>query len=71
MKRFDVGDMLDDFHGKHHVEALAGFGQRFRGGAAIVNRETGLCGMVCRRGDVFLDRIGADHRGAEPCQRLG
>ena len=67
----DVGDVLDHLHGQHHVEALALVGQLLRGGAAIVDRSPAWA--ACARAASILASagIGADHRGAEPGQRLG
>ena len=63
--------MLDNFHGENDVEVFAAFGQRFGRRGAVIDGEPGLRRMALRRRDVLFRRVGADHRCAEPRQRLG
>ena len=69
-EQIDIGDMLDDFHGQHDVEALAGIGQSLGGRRTIIDRQLGLLRVLARDLDIRVRRIGADHRGAKPRQRL-
>ena len=62
--------MLDHLHGEHHVETLAGVRQRLGRGHAVINREAAGRGVMARRLDIALGRIGADDGGAKPRQRL-
>ena len=66
-----IGDVLDHFHRQHDVEALARIGQVFRRRSRD-NRSRARSAAACaaRDLDILLRRIGADHRGAEPRQRL-
>ena len=52
----DVGDMLQHFHGEHHVEGFARFGKRLDGGGAIVDIKAAGFGVAPRGGDIFLPR---------------
>ena len=62
--------MLDHFHGEHDVEPFAGLRQLLYGRVAVVDGEARLRGVgLCHR-NVLCRRIGADHRRAEPRQRL-
>ena len=67
----DIGDMLDHFHGQHDVEPLAGIRQApprsWRGSRW---RDPHCAAWACAAAMFFCRRIGADHRRAEPRQRL-
>ncbi len=66
----DVGDVLDHFHGQHHIKAFARAGESLGCRDPVVDRKAATL-RVQRRGlDVVWRRIGPHHRGAEPRQRL-
>ena len=62
--------MLDDFHGEHDVECLAGRGQRLGGRRAIIDGEPGRGRVSTRDADILLGGIGADDIRPEPGHRL-
>ena len=63
--------MLDHLERQHRIETLAGLGDRFGGGEAIVDFETGALRVRPRRLDRFGARIDGGHRKAEARHRLG
>jgi hypothetical protein len=65
-----VGHVLHHLHGEHDVEALGGVGNSLGGRAAIVDDHADVVGMSPGDLDIDGDRIGAQHGGAEPCERL-
>ena len=63
--------VLDHLERQHRVETLAGLGDRFGGGEAIVDFETGALRVRPRRLDRFGARIDGGHPKAEARHRLG
>ena len=63
--------MLDDLERQHGVEALAGLGDRFGGGDAIVDRKTRRFGMGPRGADCFGACIDTGHGKAQARHRFG
>ena len=70
-EQLHVGDVLDHLHRQHDVEALAGVGQRLGGGARGSRSQARLASACSFAAAILVvGRIGADHRRAEPRQRL-
>ena len=66
-----IGAVLDHLERQHRIETLAGLGDRFGGGEAIVDFETGALRVRPRRLDRFGARIDGGHPKAEARHRLG
>ncbi len=65
-----VGDVLDHFHGQHHIKTFAGAGESLGGCDPVVDRKAATLRVQLRSLDVVRRRIGPHHPGAEPRQRL-
>ena len=66
----DIGDVLDHFHVEDNVEFLAGLGEVFGRGGAVVDRHARFgCVELCDL-DVGFGCVRADHIGSETGHRL-